>query len=268
MARPTLLDQLQRESADADDHGGQLGRAFAVLEAFADGAWHLSNVEIAAATGLPKSTVSRLTTQLARQGMLSFAVEQNRYRLGARVVNVARAFLGSRDVRAAARIPMEALAQRFGAPVALAERTALEMVYVEYFRGSGTVIVLREIGSRVPLVESAAGRAFMAAAGDEERAWLVDALSRRDRRETAGLQRIVDKARRELAAQGFATSFGEWHVPINAVAAPLRSAFDGSISCVSIAAPAALVPKRRFLAEFGPALVALTREVDAGQRLA
>jgi hypothetical protein len=48
---------------------------------------------------------------------------------------------------------------------------------------------------------------------------------------------------------------------VNAVAVPLQSPLDGLVVVFSLAAPAMLVPSRRFDIELGPALVAMVATI-------
>lgn len=234
---------------------GAVARAIAVLEAFDDNANCLSNTELANRSGLSKSTVSRLTATLARLGYLTLEPERHAYRLGAGVVKLVRNFLGARGLRSFARPRMEALAQRFKTPAALSERESLEMVYIEYCRADAAVVVLRQVGSRVPLGTSAAGRAYFVAAPRIEQEFLAKQLAWEQGDRWPRVRDGLEHAQNEWRTTGFVTSLGEWLPEVNAVGVPIRSPIDGSLCALTVAAPAALVAAERFRLEIGPALV-------------
>ncbi len=238
-------------------------RALSVLQAFGGGGAALGNGELAQATGLPKSTVSRLTYTLARLGWLDLEAPTQRYRLGPTAVGLVGGFLGARGVRQAALPHMEALALGFGAPVALAERDGMDMVYLAYARGDAQVVVRRDVGSRVPLAASAAGRAWLAAAHPVEAQAIREQLAAAAGRGWRTVRASLDAAVADLQRLGFTRSYGDVQEQVNAVAVPLRSPVDGSLAVLNLAAPAALVPARRFDRELGPALAALVRTVAA-----
>jgi DNA-binding IclR family transcriptional regulator len=234
-----------------------------VLEAFTPLFPELSEEEIAHRSGVPKSLAHKLTRALAKQGYLRLDTPSNRYRLGASLIGLARNFLGGRGVRALARGHMEALAIRFMAPVALTERDGLEMVYLEYVRADAPVIVQYRVGTRLPLVSTAAGRAWIASAPPVEAQAVATQLAAQLQGEWPAVQRKFETARTDLGSMGFTRSYGDLRPDVNAVAVPLTSPVDGSLMVFSLAAPAVAVDAARFDKELGPALVATVSVVRA-----
>ena len=250
-------------AAEDPDFVAAAARALAVLDAFTPEQQRLGNGEIAERSGLPKSTVSRLTYTLARQGYLAFDAATQHYRLGPAVLGLARSFLAGRGVREAARPHMEALAMRFRAPVALTERDGLDMVYLEYCRGDAPVIVPRGIGSRVALAKSAAGRAWMACAAEPEAQAVRAQLQEQAGTGWRAVERRLLAGERDLAQRGFTRSYGEVQAEVNSVAVPFRSPVDGSLTVFNLAAPSMMVGTGRFDEELGPALVGMVQAVQA-----
>ena len=114
-----------------DESPPEIGQTLAVLEAFSPVFPELGIAEIAQRASLPSSTARRIAITLCELGYLHLEPEGKRFRLGARLVGIARSFLGARGVRAVAHGHMEALSARFRAPLALSERDGLEMVYLD-----------------------------------------------------------------------------------------------------------------------------------------
>src|SRR5690242_20699779 len=98
-----------------------LARGLDVLRAFRaeDGGGLLGNQEIAARTGLPKPTVSRLTYTLTKLGYLVHSERLGKYRLGTPVLSLGYAVLGAAGIHQAARPLMQALADSIDASVSL-----------------------------------------------------------------------------------------------------------------------------------------------------
>ena len=71
-----------------------LARGLAVLACFGPGRTSLANHDLAAACGLPRSTVSRLTYTLTKLGYLHHTAETGRYRLGHATIALSSAALG------------------------------------------------------------------------------------------------------------------------------------------------------------------------------
>jgi DNA-binding IclR family transcriptional regulator len=235
--------------------------AMAVLEAFTPAFAQMGINELAQRAGLPRPVAARIAFTLCELGYLRFDKAARVYRLGPHLIGIARHFLGSRGVRARARGHMEALAARFRAPVALSERDGLDMVYLEYVRGDAPVVVQHRVGTRLPIATSASGRAWLASASPAEARAVQDQLAARMHRDWPALQPGMAAARDDLAAHGFARSYGEMNAEVNAVAVPLQSPLDGLVVVFSLAAPAMLVPSRRFDIELGPALVAMVATI-------
>ena len=76
-----------------------LARGLEVLAAFRPGELALSNQELAKRTGLPKSTVSRLSYTLTRLGYLAQDEASGHYRLGLAVLALGSTVLASYDIR-------------------------------------------------------------------------------------------------------------------------------------------------------------------------
>lgn len=108
-----------------------LQRGLDILRCFrpTDGA--LGNQELAERSGLPNSTVSRLTYTLSKLGYLVYIEETGRYRMGVPVLGLGYACLGGLKVRDTAQPYMDALAEHAGDGilVAMGSREALVRRY-------------------------------------------------------------------------------------------------------------------------------------------
>lgn len=260
-APPSGAAQASNMQTSNDEFVPGAGQTMAVLAAFSPVFSELGIAEIAQRAALPVATARGIAATLSSLGYLQAQPDSGRYRLGAKLVDIARSFLGARGLRAAANGHMEALAARLRAPLAMSERDGLEMVYLHYIRGDAPVVVQHRIGTRLPLATSASGRAWLGSAPTAEVEAVVRQLDARSVQGATGLQEHLAMAKRDLAELGFTRSYGDMHPEVNAVAVPLRSPIDGSQLVVSLAAPSMLVPSRRCDSEFGPALVAMAAEV-------
>lgn len=197
-----------------------LARGLAVLACFRAGDALLGNQELAQRCGLPKSTVSRLTGTLTRLGYLVNVNASGKYRLGDAVLALGHAPLLSPVVRAAARGPMQALADATGAEVALAVRTQLVMFYAEHCHST---LVPRSasglgLGMRLPLDTSAAGRAWMAAQDEDTQRDLTAQVASRRPAEARRIEDDIAQAVHDSRTLGVACSFGDWRASVNAIA--------------------------------------------------
>jgi DNA-binding IclR family transcriptional regulator len=239
-----------------------LARGLEILRAFAPNETLLGNQEIAARTGLPKPTVSRLTHTLTKLGYLDYSERLGKYQLGTPVLALGYAVLAGMGMRMVARPHMQELATRSGASVALGSRDRLDLLYVEYCRSNSAIGLRLDLGSRIPIATTSMGRAFLAALPERERGYLMDYIARREKERWPQLRRGIEQAIEDLAARGFTLSVGDYQKDVNAVGAPLILADGSPILAFNCGGPAFLLPRERLEGEIGPALVAMVRQVE------
>ncbi|WP_157018104.1 IclR family transcriptional regulator [Mesorhizobium xinjiangense] len=226
----------------------------------------LGNVQLAERTGLPHSTVSRLTYTLTALGYLLYDTETARYRLGIPVLGLGYACLAGLKVRETAREYMREMAQRAGENllVALGGRDDLTMVYIACARSKGIVSLQLDVGSRISLGRSAMGRAYLAGTSEEERARLMQQIrARAGEAAWPALEAGIEDAVRQVREKGFYTNLGEWNSGVNAVAVPYRSAYsDMPLMAFNCGGPAFLHTQKALEEKIGPLLVDLVRTVS------
>ncbi|AWN48224.1 IclR family transcriptional regulator [Methylobacterium terrae] len=245
--------------AEAEDGDRQfvtaLARGLQVLRAFRDAAEMLGNREIAARTGLPKPTVSRLTHTLLSLGYLVHDPEGERYGLGPAVLALSSAFLRQNSFPQMVKPFLQDLATAVQAHVALGLLDGLSSVYVQLWRGQGQRIVLSsEVGFHLPLARSAIGMATLASLDEAERVALLARL-RRDGADAARLDHNYRRCADEITRHGFCVGIGIWHQDINAVAAPLHAPGGRGSFAVNISGPAFLLTEEVLRRDTGPKLM-------------
>jgi len=255
------------ERADRSDTVSALERGISVLRCFSEERPVLGHAEVARITGIPRPTVNRLVATLLAMGMLkSAASAADRFMLGPGVVSLARVFLGSLDVRAAARPSMTALAEEVGASVYLAVRDGMEMVLIEACRPRSSMLSARlDVGSRAPLPNSALGRAYLSAMPEAQRTQLLDSMRLLRGPEwdstAPNMMRAIDEAKR----LGYCLSLGEFHREINSVSVPLIGPGD-EIMALNGGGAAFVFSEERLRNEIAPRLhdIALSIARDIG----
>ncbi|WP_146201882.1 IclR family transcriptional regulator [Teichococcus aestuarii] len=238
-----------------------LARGMEVLRAFEPGRGPLGVGEIAALTGLPKPTVSRLTYTLAELGYLRVLHKQGRYEPAPALLALGYPVLANLRVRQAAHDHMRQLAQETGTAVGLASRDRLSMIYVENTASSALATLRLGIGSRVEMARSALGRAFLAALGETERDYLLERLARRYGAAWAELKPRVLDGIAQVQARGFCIVDGEWQPDVRTAGAPLVSLDGTTIMAMNIGAPGYMLDQARLEKELGPRIAHLSRMV-------
>ena len=158
-----------------------LARGLDVLRCFRPDETTLSNHEIAARTGLPKPTVTRLTYTLRKLGYLVHSERTGTYRLGSGVLALGYGVLAGMEIGERAREEMRALCAGPNPHVtaALGERYRLQVVYMAVSRSNQAVSLTMNVGARLPLFHSSMGRAILVAMSEDERAHMAALAERK-----------------------------------------------------------------------------------------
>lgn len=249
-----------------------LHRGLEILRCFRPSDDGLGNQELSQRSGLGPSTVSRLTYTLTRLGYLRYDRRSGRYRLGVAVLGLGYTCLAGLGIRAAALPRMQALAEKLGSGilVSLSTRENLQMTYVACARGAGVMSLQLDVGSRIPLNRTAAGRAYLAGVDDEERERLMACLEEYERQHglageagwpllEAEIREAIDQVRR----RGYYASIGAWRPEVNSVGAPIHGPEeDGMVYGLTVGGLSHYLPRDRLEAEIAPLLVDLAARLS------
>ncbi len=275
MRRPQKASPAAAQADEADAAEGEggdrkfvtaLARGLEILRVFSGSEEFLGNQEIAARTGLPKPTVSRLTYTLTRLGYLEHSERMSKYRRAPGVLALGYSVLSGMGIRRVARPFMQELAEYANASVSLGSRHRLEVVYLENVRPSRVMAVPLDVGSWIPIATTAMGRAILAAMPESERLALLDAIAKDDPAAWPVRKKEIERALLEFEARGFTTSLGEWQAVVHAVGVPLRLPDSANILAFNCGAPVFLLDHDKLIGDVGPRLVALVRQVEAALR--
>lgn len=197
-----------------------LERGIEILRAFRPGVDTLGNGEIAERTGLPRSTVSRLTKTLVDFGMLDEVRTERNYRLSAAVLSLGHAVRVGSPVLKVLGPLMRAESTRRRLNIGLATADRAMMVYLESIRYNPRP-TLRSIvaGQQVPMELTSLGRAYLAAIPDADRDRLITQFKRRNAAATKRLIADVQKSIRAIRRYGYCAV--SWQPSVLAVATPI-----------------------------------------------
>lgn len=258
-----LIRQLDAEFADSrPDMVSALERGVAVLRCFDEVRRVISHTELARLTGIPRPTVTRLAGTLVTLGLLKQDAETERFSLAAGVVSLAHAYLAGLDVRAVARPYMQDLAEQCGGTVMLAVRDGLDMVLIESVRPRTSMLSMNlDVGSRVPLPNSALGRAYLGAVPQIQREALIESLRLARGTEWTVQSTALRLALMDMQDRGHCVSMSEFYPDINSAAVPVR-ARDGEVLALNCGGPAYAFPESRLHEQIGPQLVITARQIS------
>ena len=253
-------------NAKADRHFvTALARGLEVLSAFRSRDRMLGNQELARRCGLPKSTISRLTYTLTKQGYLEHADDghgNGGYRLGSAVLALGSTMLARMDVRQLARPLMQELADRTQAMVSLGMRDRLSMIYVENCRSESALTLSLDVGSRIPVATTAMGRAYLARCSETQRAALMDRIRDRDPKGWPQVRDGIERALAEYRELGVCTSFGQWQKDVNAIAIAFHAPGGRSLMAINCGGPGFSLSPDYLLQQVRPQMVTLAHRLE------
>ena len=239
-----------------------LARGLDVLACFRTGDALLGNGDLAERCRLPKSTVSRLSQTLARLGYLRYVEDAAKYRLGGSTLALGSAMLSGLAIRQLARPMMQEVADFSLAVVALGVRVELGIIYIEVCRNKAALTLSLDVGSRVPLVTTAIGRAYFAAAADDEREVIVQELRDAEEASWPRRRRLLDAAIEQQRKVGCCSSFGDWQSDVNGIAIGFRPGSGLPTMALNCGGPSFNLPRAFLLDEVRPRLSSVVRRLE------
>src|SRR5574342_687009 len=195
--------------------------------------------EVAAKLKLAKSSAHDLMSSLAKLGFLN-KTEDNRYRLGWRLVTLSETLLATTELRKEAHPVMEELAARYQETIHLAVLDDTQAVYVDKLEGRQAVRVeLTSLGARLYAHCSALGKVLLAYSDEDEVKRII---------KTAGLpsftpntitnEEELQQALAKIQKQEYAYDLEEILPDLCCVAAPIYEYSGNVIAAISMSIPA------------------------------
>ena len=239
-----------------------LAKGLEILSAFSGGAL-LGNQQLVQLTGLPKATVSRLTTTLVLLGYLQLDSQSRKLHMGTRVLGMGVTVQREIGLQRIARPFMEALSKDIDLTVSFGTRDRLGLVFLEVVRPrtETRLVTNTDVGSVLPLASTSIGLAYIVAAPVKERSQILQSLSRRHESDWAQLRQNIEKAHLEYEQQGFVITQRSWGRDVNGVGVPMRLPERNALYAFHCAGPAGQLPMQRIRREIGPKLLEMIRNI-------
>ena len=241
MARASLPAESPRDRRFATT----LAKGLQILQAFSASDRALGNRELARRTGMPPSTVARMTFTLTQLGFLQQLRPEDSYRLGPAVMALGYTARAGLSFLPTAEPLMQELADEVGALVALAMRDGDAAMLTRCWRPRNTPTIWLTEGHRLPLERSSAGRAILAGQARQP-----------------GEPEQVRKDRTALQSRGFVVSLGQWNEHINACAVPFWPEPSQGPAAFLCGAREEVLAQKRLENSVGPLLLARVRELE------
>lgn len=225
------------------DEVSVLGKAMAVLDAFAAEDLDLNLAELGRRTGLAKATLHRVTNDLVRVGMLDR--DGFRYRLSGRLFELGMRASLQRGLIEVATPFLEDLYERTHETIHLGVRDHFHVVYIAKIGGHHQAAAPSRIGGRMPLHCTAIGKVLLAHSDHEVvHDVLAAGLNRRAAR-TITSAAVLAAQLQTIAETGLAFEYEESAAGIACIGAPVFRADGVVVAAMSVTGPIPrFVPER------------------------
>jgi IclR family KDG regulon transcriptional repressor len=216
-----------------------LGRGLSILDTFSGQAGDLGVNEIARIVGMHKSTVSRLCATLESAGYLERDPSSNRFRLGARIYQLAGSSSPpTTDVRIVARPVMLELVEKSSETATLGVREGSDIVTIDVVDGLNYMRMATRVGMRTQIHASAVAKAILAYMPPDEveellAEWPMTQLTPNTITDPAALKKTLAEVRQ----RGYALDVEELEIGLRCVAAPIRDPAGRVVAGISISGP-------------------------------
>lgn len=220
-------------------------RAVSLLKLFSDAKPQWGLTELARAAGLNKTTVYRLLTALASEGLIARSPASEDYRLGPEAIAIGARALRSNDLRTVSREFLAALAQKSDETATVEVLVEADVLIVDEVHSRKWLHASPSVGTRWPAHATSTGKVMLAHLSDSDRkAVLRVPLSQPARRTITTLAVLRDELAR-VRAQGYATAVGELEDGYSAMGAPVRDHEGQVVAAVGLGGPSARLPQER-----------------------
>jgi DNA-binding IclR family transcriptional regulator len=238
-------------------------RGMQVLRAFRCDRAALSNAELVRRTGLPKATVSRLTSTLLHLGFLRHVPGGREFELATGCIGIGYAFQAGSPLLQEAAPHLQRLAEALNVSVALAVEDRFEMLYVGYKVGPQVVTLRMGVGSVLPMTSTSIGHAYLWGLPPVRRQALFAALLDRSAGQADAVAETVRRSFAELEVTGTCGVLGGHTAGAWGIALPVvvgRDRVVMGLSCGKAGLRPDLAAER---CRIGPALKHAARELES-----
>ncbi|PLC50365.1 IclR family transcriptional regulator [Pollutimonas subterranea] len=239
-----------------------LAQGIDVLACFQAGEISLGNKDFAERTGLSRSTVARLTHTLLELGYLRRDPGGRRYRPGAALLVASYPLLASLQIRQIARPLMIRLAAEINGAVSLVIRDRQQMVYVETARANEALHTHPDIGASLPMLSTAAGKAWLCRASAEERAVVLNQIRLKEPGHYARHAAAIDETLLSFEKLGYCGNNAQWYPQAYGFAVPMSRAVDSNLFVFNSGVPVGEGSFHERAAQIGPKLFALVQGIE------
>lgn len=242
-----------------------LSRGLKLLELVGAHSKGLSNGELSRLAELPRATVSRLTSTLVQLGYLRVDELSGLYVVTAKMVALSANASQSLDIVQLTGPELLALRDgpNPGVTASLVELVGARVVYRNVVQSVQNNAMWMQAGVLAHALDTAVGRAVLAASEPWQQAQLLEAMKAVDARSEADAERAFKTGLDEYRKNGYCCGFGIWREDVNAIAVPIRIPGAFQVYGISVGGPAIYVTEHELIDVYVPLLMAASQRISA-----
>jgi DNA-binding IclR family transcriptional regulator len=241
---------------------GAIVRGFRVLECFCAERSLLTNLDLARATGLPKSSVSRLTHTLVKLGYLEYDSTAGAYRCGLKVVSLHPAALSAAGIEDQISPITERLAVATGETVLLTIYEDFCMIAVRCDTRNASIDSSRYLGWRYPVYGTSMGHAHYAMCSRDEKRRIMEWTSRATTSNFDEAQGALNDDCIRYQQDGFCIGLGLARPGMHSIARSVNLSRLGRRAVISCGGQAHRLPESVLRARVAPLLMEASLELE------
>lgn len=229
-----------------DQYVQSLDRALNIIEKLIEVQEGLGVTELSNSLGLHKSTVYRLLATLNYRGYVKKDSENNRYKVGMKLLEVGSGALENLELRKEVKPYLQQIKKETGETVHLGILDDYEVIYIDKEETLATIRMHSKIGKRVPAHCTSLGKVFLAFSSPD----LVEDMIRikglkKYTEDTITDQNEFKKHLQEVKDRGYAVDDQEMEEGIRCIAGPIFDYSGQIIAAFSISGPATRITEER-----------------------
>ncbi|MCW5719570.1 MAG: IclR family transcriptional regulator [Devosia sp.] len=206
------MSQEDRQFVEAFARGMQL------FEALSKHKKSMTNGDLARATGLPPSTISRLSYTAMKLGYLSHSGNGRAYQLTPKTLNLGYSVLSGMALIDRCTPLLKTLSEKTGQTVGLCVRDKLHVSFVQVEVGADLFALRFAVGGRLPVATSAAGIATLCILSERERRTMSNRVRSELNRHNGNVDAFNAQLEQCIADGGIAYARNSWKRGVGAVA--------------------------------------------------
>jgi DNA-binding IclR family transcriptional regulator len=219
----------------------------------------LGVTELSRRLKLHKNNVFRLLATLEQRDYIEQSPLNERYRIGARCLELGEAFCRSHSLLERARPILRDLARNVGETAHLALMTSFEVVHIDAEVFPQPILTSSRVGQRLPVHCTALGKVLLGSTTEQCRRSYDETVVAGHPLPRRTSATIVDPLKffehvRTVAGQGFALDFEECEEGLHCAAVPVYGRDGQVVAALSISGPAFRLGTDRCLRDIVPAV--------------